>query len=71
MPLETLWHSPLLRRPHHGFCLDLLRAEVPEFLKYDVLSEVQQVLFVDRHGAQSGLTGALMNPLILVGLEKA
>ena len=41
----------------HGFCLDLLRTEVPEFLKYDVLNEVQQVLFVDRHSARSGLTG--------------
>ena len=40
----------------HGFCLDLLRAEVPQFLKYDVLNEVQQVLFVDRHSTRSGLT---------------
>ena len=29
----------------HGFCLDLLKAEVPEYLKYDVLNEVQQPLF--------------------------
>lgn len=40
----------------HGFCLDLLRTEVPRFLKYDVLNEVQQVLFVDRNSAKSGLT---------------
>ncbi|MGE3992656.1 ATP-dependent helicase [Pseudorhodoplanes sp.] len=40
----------------HGFCLDLLRTEVPKFLKYDVLNEVQQVLFVDRNSAKSGLT---------------
>ena len=40
----------------HGFGLDLVRTEVPEFLKYDVLNEVQQVLFVDRNSAKSGLT---------------
>lgn len=40
----------------HGFCLDLLKTEVPEFLKYEVLNEVQQVLFVNRHSARSGLT---------------
>jgi DNA helicase-2/ATP-dependent DNA helicase PcrA len=40
----------------HGFCLDLLRTEVAQYLKYDVLNEVQQVLFVDRSSAKSGLT---------------
>jgi len=40
----------------HGFCLDLLQTEVPEFLKYGVLNEVQQVLFVNRSSKQSGLT---------------
>src|SRR5258707_280446 len=30
----------------HGFCLDLLKTEVHEFLKHDVLNEIQQVLFV-------------------------
>jgi DNA helicase-2/ATP-dependent DNA helicase PcrA len=40
----------------HGFCLELLRTEVPRFLKYDILNEVQQVLFVDRNSAKSGLT---------------
>src|SRR5213595_3203449 len=33
----------------HGFCLELLTAEVAEFLKYDVLNEVQQALFIDRN----------------------
>jgi len=33
----------------HGFCLELLKAEVPEYMKYEVLNEVQQVLFVDRN----------------------
>ena len=40
----------------HGFCLDLLQSEVPEFLKYEVLNEVQQRLFVDRNSRESGLT---------------
>ncbi|MBK6470360.1 MAG: ATP-dependent helicase [Betaproteobacteria bacterium] len=40
----------------HGFCLELLKSEVPLFMKYDVLNEVQQTLFVDRHSKASGLT---------------
>jgi DNA helicase-2/ATP-dependent DNA helicase PcrA len=40
----------------HAFCLELLKSEVPRYLKYEVLNEVQQALFVDRHSKQSGLT---------------
>lgn len=40
----------------HAFCLDLLKSESPKYLKYEVLNEVQQALFVDRHSKQSGLT---------------
>ncbi|AOZ08647.1 ATP-dependent helicase [Cupriavidus malaysiensis] len=40
----------------HGFCLELLKSEVPEYMKYEVLNEVQQTLFVDRHSRASGLT---------------
>jgi DNA helicase-2/ATP-dependent DNA helicase PcrA len=40
----------------HGFCLDLLITEVPKYLKFNVLNEVQQSLFIDRHSAKSGLT---------------
>ena len=40
----------------HGFCLDLLKSEVPQYMKYEVLNEVQQTLFVDRHSRLSGLT---------------
>ena len=40
----------------HGFCLDLLRTEVPQYMKYEVLNEVQQTLYVDRHSKESGLT---------------
>lgn len=40
----------------HAFCLDLLKTELPAFMKYGVLNEVQQLLFTDRHSKQSGLT---------------
>lgn len=40
----------------HAFCLELLKNEVPKYLKYDVLNEVQQSLFIDRHSKKSGLT---------------
>ncbi len=40
----------------HGFCLDLLKTEVPGYLKYGVLNEVQQTLFVDRSSKASGLS---------------
>jgi DNA helicase-2/ATP-dependent DNA helicase PcrA len=42
----------------HAFCLELLKSEVPRYLKYEVLNEVQQALFVDRHSQQSGLTAS-------------
>ena len=40
----------------HAFCLEVLKTEVAKYLKYEVLNEVQQGLFVDRHSSQSGLT---------------
>lgn len=40
----------------HAFCLELLKSESPKYLKYEVLNEVQQTLFVDRHSRASGLT---------------
>jgi DNA helicase-2/ATP-dependent DNA helicase PcrA len=40
----------------HGYCLDLLKSEVPAYMKYEVLNEVQQTLFVNRHSKSSGLT---------------
>ena len=40
----------------HGFCLDLLMTEVHDALKFNVLNEVQQTLFIDRHSKASGLT---------------
>jgi DNA helicase-2/ATP-dependent DNA helicase PcrA len=41
----------------HGYCLNLLQAPpLYSFLKYRVLTEVHQRLFIDRHSAQSGLS---------------
>lgn len=40
----------------HGFCLELLKSESPNYLKYEVLNDVQQHLFVDRNSQRSGLT---------------
>jgi hypothetical protein len=41
----------------HAYCLNLLQqAPVYKFLKYSVLTEVQQRLFIDRNSTKSGLT---------------
>src|SRR5260370_30963017 len=40
----------------HAFCLDLLMTDVHEVAKFNVLNEVQQTLFIDRHSRASGLT---------------
>jgi DNA helicase-2/ATP-dependent DNA helicase PcrA len=40
----------------HGFSLELIKSEVAEYLRFEVLNEVQQTLFVDRHSKQAGLT---------------
>lgn len=41
----------------HGYCLNLLQSPpLYRFLKYTVLSDVQQRLFIDRYSVQSGLT---------------
>ncbi|MBI3157013.1 MAG: ATP-dependent helicase [Burkholderiales bacterium] len=40
----------------HAYCLELLKSEAPKYLKYEVLNEVQQGLFVDRNSKRSGLT---------------
>lgn len=41
----------------HGYCLNLLQSPpLYRYLKYTVLNEVQQRLFIDRHNRQSGLT---------------
>jgi len=43
----------------HGFCLDMLQTYLFKFLKYTVLSEVQQRLLIDRHSKESGLSDLL------------
>lgn len=40
----------------HAFCLEILKSESPKHLKFEVLNEVQQGLFVDRNSSKSGLT---------------
>ncbi len=40
----------------HGFCLELLKTEAPKYLKYEVLNDVQQILFIDRNSKKAGLT---------------
>jgi len=40
----------------HGFCLEPLKTEAPEFLKHEVLDEVRQALFIACRSAESGLT---------------
>ena len=40
----------------HAFYLEPLKSESHKNLKYEVLNELQQTLFVDRHSRASGLT---------------
>ena len=40
----------------HGFCQELLQNEVPEYLKYEVLDSVRQVLYINRNSTLTGLT---------------
>jgi DNA helicase-2/ATP-dependent DNA helicase PcrA len=40
----------------HAFCLELLKSESPKHLKFEVLNQVQQALFIDRNSSKSGLT---------------
>ncbi len=57
---ETLGELPGLAEMFvgtiHAFALELLKSETPKYLKFEVLNEVQQSLFVDRHSRRSGLT---------------
>ncbi|MDO9016938.1 MAG: UvrD-helicase domain-containing protein, partial [Myxococcales bacterium] len=46
----------------HGFCLDLLQRESPEFLKYAVLDDVRQKLLVERHPQRSGMALTTRHP---------
>src|SRR6266508_4271916 len=41
----------------HGFCLELLQTGLYEYLKFNVLDDVQEKLLVSRNSRKSGLTG--------------
>jgi len=38
----------------HAFALELIKSEAPKYLRYELLNEVQQSLFVDRHSTKVG-----------------
>ena len=40
----------------HGFCQELLKSEVPKYLKHEPLDAVRQKLYVDRNCKKTGLT---------------
>lgn len=40
----------------HGYCLELLKTEVPRFSRFELLDEIRQSLFVNRNSKRSGLT---------------
>lgn len=40
----------------HGFCQELLKSEVPKYLKHEPLDAVRQKLYVDRNSRKTGLT---------------
>ena len=40
----------------HGFCQELLKSEVPKYLKHEPLDAVRQKLYVDRNSKKTGLT---------------
>jgi len=40
----------------HGYCLNLLQQHLPEYFKYQVLTDIQARIFVDRYSAKSGLS---------------
>ena len=42
----------------HGYCGKLLQDHVPEYLKFELLNEMQQQLFIQRNSRASGLTSA-------------
>lgn len=40
----------------HGFCQELLKSEVPKYLKHEPLDAARQKLYVDRNSRKTGLT---------------
>ena len=59
--VEALGHRPkafadMYVGTIHGFCQELLKNEVPKYLKFEPLDDVRQRLYVDRNSRQTGLT---------------
>lgn len=40
----------------YGYCLNLLQSHIPEYFKYQVLTDIQARILVDRYSKVSGLT---------------
>lgn len=40
----------------HGFCGELLQTEAPEYLKYETLDRMRQMLYINRKSVKTGLT---------------
>jgi DNA helicase-2/ATP-dependent DNA helicase PcrA len=40
----------------HGWRINSLKTEVPKYSKFEVMSEMQQTLFTDRHSSKRSLT---------------
>ena len=53
---DTLGMADMYVGTIHGFCQELLQSEIPEFLKYEVLDETRQKLYVNRNSRKTGLT---------------
>lgn len=55
---EVLGLAELYVGTIHGYCLNLLLGRVPKYFKFQVLTEVQNRLVVDRYSVKSGLKNA-------------
>ncbi len=58
LPDKVLGMADLYVGTIHGYCAKLLQDHVPEYLKFELLNEMQQQLFIQRNSRASGLTSA-------------
>ena len=58
LPNKMLGMADLYVGTIHGYCAKLLQDHVPEYLKFELLNEMQQELFIQRNSRASGLTSA-------------
>ena len=56
LPNPPLGMADLYVGTIHGYCAKLLQDHVPEYLKFEMLNEMQQQLFLQRYSQASGLT---------------